>query len=369
MATIGLCMIVHNEAPIIERCLYSVLQIIDYACIVDVGSSDDTIEVAARFLKRNGVAHDFRREIWRDSSSSRNEAIEWLRRNNAVDYCLMLDANHVVRYERGFDSRKFKKHLQSDVYDVCLRNGHTENIHPILFQNCLDCHYKGKVCEIMVMPPDATRGDIKGFHLEIMQGSASGADTEKFFRDAKGIEQAMAEETDPLMLSRYRFYLAKSYMDGGDLRRAIKEFSTRVSYGGNNQEIFISLLRIARLMERLDYREERVVHAYLKAWSACPQRAEPLCDLAAYSRRKEQWLWARLFASKGLHIRKPAKGCSIESDVYAYRLLDEYARAAYMCGSFRESLAAWTRLLECTLLPESERSRIVASAQRALMRL
>lgn len=367
MATIGLCMIVHNNAPIIERCLYSVLPIIDYACIVDTASSDDTIDVAARFLKRNGVAHDFHHKIIGNSSNNRNEAIEWLRRNNDVDYCLMLDANHAVRYESGFNPRRFKEGLQSDVYDVCLRTGHTENNLPILFQTCLECHYKGTLYEIMVMPRDATRGDITGFHLEAMQDSANVA--EKSLRDAKSIEQSMAEETDPLMLSRYCFYLAQSYMDGGDARRALKEFSNRVSYGGNSQEIFISLLRIARLMERLDYREERVVHAYLKAWSACPQRAEPLCDLAAYSRRKEQWPWARLFASKGLHIKKPAKGFSVESDVYAYRLLDEYALAAYMCGSFRASLAAWTRLLESPLLPESERSRIVASARCALTRL
>jgi hypothetical protein len=133
--------------------------------------------------------------------------------------------------------------------------------------------------------------------------------------------------------------------------------------------VFISLLRIARLMVRLEYREERVLHAYLRAWAACPERAEPLHDLAVYARGKKQFHWARLFAGYGMHLDKPAQGLLVESDVYDYRLLDEYAMASFGCGDHADSLDACTRLLKCPALPPSERERILANAGDALAQL
>jgi glycosyltransferase involved in cell wall biosynthesis len=52
--TIALCMIVRNEAHIIERCLASVLPLIDYVLIVDTGSSDGTQQVVRHYLENTG---------------------------------------------------------------------------------------------------------------------------------------------------------------------------------------------------------------------------------------------------------------------------------------------------------------------------
>ena len=369
MATIGLCMIIRDEVPTIEHCLESTLPIIDYACIVDAGSVGDTVTMATRFLQRNNVAHHIYHEAWRDFASNKNAALRWVRRKSDIDYCLALDAGNVVQYEEGFDQHYFKNHLQHDVYDVRVKSGHMEYGYPVLFENTLECYYRGKLREFMVVPSCATRGHIQGFQLEAGQNGEDERSPQACLDEAHAIEQAMEGETDPFILSRYCFYLGQCYMGGGDPRKAMRAFHARIDYGGWDQEIFISLLRIARLMAQLGYREERVVHAFLKAWSACPRRAEPLCDLAAYSRMRGQWRWARLFAANGMHLEKPTEDLFVETDVYAYRLLDEYALATYACGSYKESLDIWTRLLMNPLLPVSERERIVASAQLALTRL
>jgi len=47
---IVLCMIVKNEGKIIQRCLESVIGIIDEYCIVDTGSDDDTPALINSFL-------------------------------------------------------------------------------------------------------------------------------------------------------------------------------------------------------------------------------------------------------------------------------------------------------------------------------
>ena len=44
-------MIVRNEAPVIRRCLASVLPIIDYWAIVDTGSTDGTQGLITEYLE------------------------------------------------------------------------------------------------------------------------------------------------------------------------------------------------------------------------------------------------------------------------------------------------------------------------------
>ena len=55
---IGLCCIVKDESKVIERALKSVLPIIDYAVIVDTGSTDGTQEIIKKFLSKHQVPHD-----------------------------------------------------------------------------------------------------------------------------------------------------------------------------------------------------------------------------------------------------------------------------------------------------------------------
>ena len=52
MATISLCMIVKNEEETLARCLNSVYDLVDEIIIVDTGSSDRTVEIAARFTEK-----------------------------------------------------------------------------------------------------------------------------------------------------------------------------------------------------------------------------------------------------------------------------------------------------------------------------
>jgi glycosyltransferase involved in cell wall biosynthesis len=369
MASIGLCMIVRNEAQVLERCLASTLPLIDYACIVDTGSDDDTETVARRFFQKHGVACDVYRDTWRDFASNRNLAMEWTRRRREIDYCLTLDADDVLHVDDAFDARRFKEQMWFDVYDVRFRHGDTEYRRPALFETRLGCYYRGKVHEFLVLPAHVTRSDADGFHLEALRDGVRHRDPGTYLDDARVIEQAMREENDPFMLSRYSFYLGLCCMRGGDLKRAIRAFYTRVRYGGCEQEVFVSLLYIARMMVELDYREERILHAYLQAWAVCPKRAEPLHELAVYARKQRQFQWARLFAGQGVQLAKPGDGLFIESDVYAYKLMDEYAIAAYGCGDFPASLDACTHLLKAGALPQAERERVIGNASIALARL
>ena len=49
---ISLCMVVKNEAEFLERCLNSILPLVQEVILVDTGSSDGTFQIARRFNVR-----------------------------------------------------------------------------------------------------------------------------------------------------------------------------------------------------------------------------------------------------------------------------------------------------------------------------
>lgn len=87
MPTISLCMIVRDEAAVLERCLQSVAHLVDEIIIVDTGSVDETKTIAAAFTPH---LYDF---PWQDDfSAARNFAFS----KGTGDYLFWMDADDVL---------------------------------------------------------------------------------------------------------------------------------------------------------------------------------------------------------------------------------------------------------------------------------
>src|SRR5262245_43091639 len=96
--TIGLCMIVKDEAHVLERCLRSVRPLIDAWTVVDTGSTDGTQQRVRDFLAAlPGALHE---RPWRDFAWNRTEALELAR--GTADYLLVIDADEELAVEPGF---------------------------------------------------------------------------------------------------------------------------------------------------------------------------------------------------------------------------------------------------------------------------
>ncbi|HLO04044.1 MAG TPA: glycosyltransferase family 2 protein [Symbiobacteriaceae bacterium] len=87
---LSLCMIVKNEERYLQNCLLSVYGVVDEICIVDTGSSDQTVAIAERLGAR--VEH----RVWRDDFAwARNESLAMA----TGDWVLHLDADEVLTPE------------------------------------------------------------------------------------------------------------------------------------------------------------------------------------------------------------------------------------------------------------------------------
>src|SRR3954467_13946302 len=103
MAGRGIClnMIVKNEAPVIGRCLDSVLPFIDRWVIVDTGSTDDTRALVQHHLRSQpGELHE---RPWKNFGHNRNEAFQLAAPQ--ADYLFFIDADERLslppHFERG----------------------------------------------------------------------------------------------------------------------------------------------------------------------------------------------------------------------------------------------------------------------------
>ena len=83
---IGLCCIVKNESKVIERALKSALPIIDYALIVDTGSTDGTQKIISKFLEKHSIEFEVIEEPWKDFAHNRTSALKHLRKRKDVKY-------------------------------------------------------------------------------------------------------------------------------------------------------------------------------------------------------------------------------------------------------------------------------------------
>src|SRR5271165_1256421 len=91
--TIGVCMIVKNEARVITRCLDSVRPLVDYVLVEDTGSTDGTQELVRDWMRRNFMPGLVVEEPWQDFAYNRSHAMDALRKVETVDYALIIDAD------------------------------------------------------------------------------------------------------------------------------------------------------------------------------------------------------------------------------------------------------------------------------------
>ena len=356
--TVGLCMIVRNEAHCILRCLSSIRPFADYALIVDTGSTDGTQETVRTFLGECGLPGEVIEEPWRDFAWNRSHALNELRKVQDIDYAFMIDADEIAVIDGGTDIKKLKLNLKEDLYSIPNRHLGIINLRPQLFSNRLPFEFKGVMHEFLDCRSTFSSGTVKGLSVHSLHDSARNKNPKKYLDDAKVITAALKDESDPFLISRYTFYLAQSYRDGGERQLALDGYLKRAEQGFWDQEVYISLYSAAALKEEMGSPFEEVLGTYLKAYEVCPGRVEALYGAACYCRGQQKFHTGYMLAQRGLTIAPPNDALFLYRWMYDYGILDEYAVAAYWTGKYSECANACRKLLRRPDLPDGYGGRI-----------
>ncbi len=347
--SICLSMIVKNEAHVLARCIASVRRFITCWAIVDTGSTDATRAVVARAL--GDLPGTLYERPWSNFGTNRSEALALAR--PMADYSLVMDADDTLAFSPGIDVPL--PTLTDDSYALRVEDCELSYYRIHFVRNALPWRYDGVLHEYAICEEAQTRGVLEGLIYHRNYDGARSADPQKYLKDAAILEAALRVDSTN---ARNVFYLAQSYRDANDVARAIANYEKRASLGGWNEEVFYSLLQVARLYERAAREPSVVWGAYLQAHRARPARAEAACDLARYCRLAGDYALAHMFASAAMAIPRPDDTLFVDEGVYAWRAVDEYAIAAYWVGKYKESREANERLLASGKLPVGEVERV-----------
>jgi hypothetical protein len=318
MSTMGLVMIVRNEAHGIEATLRSALPHIDRWCILDTGSTDGTQAIIRGVLgELPGELHE---GPFEDFASARNRALDLL--GDQTTFSLMLDSDDRVHAEGPIciDSR-------SDAYLV-QRRGDTSWHVPLVLRTAAKWRYRGRVHEYVCGPVGENAVSmLPGVYVTQARSARSAAASRaRWERDLALLHEDLDAGVDR---SRTLFYLAQTYECLDNWGRAEGHYAARVEAGGWDQETFEAKLRVARCRAKLENPWHAVMAAYLEAHAFDPTRAEPLYEIAEHYRQVDDLALCYLFASRAASLPLPKRGLFIDDEVYAWKAHDLVAISAF----------------------------------------
>jgi glycosyltransferase involved in cell wall biosynthesis/GR25 family glycosyltransferase involved in LPS biosynthesis len=376
--TLGLCMIVKNEAKVILRCLESVRPIVDHVLIQDTGSTDGTQNLIREWLERAGLPGEVYDEPWRDFAYNRSHALGKLREQNNIDYALILDADDEFVIEQGFDIAGFKSGLSADLYNVELVTGASLRRYqrPQICSNRREFLYRGVLHEFIDTSDRALSwgsgkvkvGSAHGFYISSTRQGARNQDPDKYRKDAAILEKALSEEKDKFLRSRHIFYLARSYRDAGEKEKALSYFLKRAELGFWIDEVYISLFTAGLIQQEMGKVDEALA-TFRRASETLPNRAEAWHAASRLCRESKRFAEGYECARRGLAIPLPSGGLFVEPWRYEYGLLDELAVNAFWTGKHQESFDASQRLLREGKMPQQMLDRIKKNAELAAGKL
>lgn len=333
--TVCLNMIVKNECKVIERCLSSVLPVIDYWVIVDTGSTDGTQEIIKAFLKdKPGELYE---RPWKNFGESRSEALELAK--GKCEYILFMDADDTLEFE---DEPSFGE-LTEDLYYMWRGSDDFNYIKPQLVRSSLPCSWIGVTHEYLNCPVPCTSQTLEFVKYRTWDGGAR-AGSRKFFENIRLLEDGLKKEPHN---ERYAFYLAESYRDAGEKGKALECFQKRIKMGGWDEEIYWSKLQIALMLQDMGVAHSIVCEAFLDAHNFRPHRCEALYYLIECYHNQGNYQLAYALLKAKDNISKPSQRDYLFNMnwIETYGFTFQLSICAYYVGNYEESLEACDELL------------------------
>lgn len=367
MNRICLILIVKDEAPVIKRCLLALKPWVTSWCIVDTGSTDNTMEIIRSTM--DGVPGELhQREAVREEESGnlnfshhRTEVMQLARARGDADYLLMIDADDTWRAADDFRWPDLERH---DAWEVQLRMTTDSWSRIQLTRADQDWLYKaiGGAHEFLVGPRGYSLGLIRGAVIRCGNDGARRRTepVRKYERVATQLEAYLEDHPDD---PRTLFYCAQSHRDAGQRERALELYQRRATVGGWEEERYIAFLEIARLRNKLGHPWEDVERCFLTAYEYRPSRAVPLLEIAQHYRKEGRYPLAHMYACAAADMPRPPDSLYVDEPLYEWEALDEYAVTASWVGRHHFAAAAARRLLATRTIPKAPRKRIRENLQ------
>lgn len=317
-------MIVKNESARIERALASVAQFIDCWVITDTGSTDDTVAVIEQFFAAHKIPGHVTFSPFINWSQARNDALTAARFAKAAekydfDYILLMDADMELVVK---DRLRFLADRIGLSYDMYQQAGAVHYQNRRLIRADTSGNYRGVTHEYVDI---ATAGCIEEDVAYFVDHADGSNRPEKYKRDIRLLVADL--KIDPKN-ARSMFYLAQSYRDAGQPRKASVWYRRRVAAGGWDEEVWQAHVNLAHCLKDMGD-ENGYIRELLGAYQRRPARAESMYDLAHHFRLQGMNAPALAAAEAVEHLPLSRDALFVNDYVYKVGVKEEISIAAF----------------------------------------
>ena len=322
-----------NETKRLGITLESIKKYANSIIFLDTGSTDDTIDIIKEFCKTNSIDLHLRETTFTNFEVTRNEALNFAYEHDDIDFILLLDVNDELK--GGDNLIKFinSDHVkESSAYLINQQwySGTIDSYFNVrLIKTRKNWYYKGVVHEYIeqthdndINPKlriDAYDND-NDTGITIYQDRTKDDDkTGKRFHNDKIL--LLNEYLKNPQDARTVFYLAQTFSCLNEYEEALKYYEIRSKMGGFEEEVFISLLRVADYYNFLNKDKWTLSMSYYLNAFAHSKRLEPLIAIIDHYKDCHQWDLAYIFTKLALDIEYP-----VEASLFVDKLIYDYKR-------------------------------------------
>jgi glycosyltransferase involved in cell wall biosynthesis len=351
MVHIGVLIMAKNETKRLHVTLESIKKFADSLIMYDTGSTDDTIEIAENFCKKNNIPFRLKQGNFVDFSTSRNVSIDFADTFEDIDYVLLMDVNDELQGAKELRTFAEKQYNTSKTCFLVCQQWKTGNItkyYNIRFLKTRSgWRYKGVVHEYINHPTKNIEESYERCPENVCLFQDRTCDDDKtkkrFSRDK---EMLLGEhEKDPTE-PRTVFYLAQTLACLEEKKEAFKYYKLRTTLEGFWEERYQANISCGEIAYTLEHPWEEVMGFFLKGFEIVP-RVEPLIKIAEYYRQKKQWLLSYSFVSLACSLNWPFNCILfIDKDAYDYQRWHLLGIVAFYVNKFEEGKNACLKAIE-----------------------
>lgn len=332
--TMVLAMIVRNEEKNMVRLLTSLKNVVDFICITDTGSTDNTVKCTEDWCKENNIPCIFHFEPFKNFGYNRTMSVINAKKSFPhADYALLSDADFVWKFDTN---GKFNKNLLCDEkYLVKQSSSHMSYWNLRILSLKLDWKCWGVTHEYWDEDDNFKGPNVhctKATTLMIKDIEDGGCKHDKFERDERLLKAGIEDPTSPKdLVTRYYFYLAQTYKDQKKFEDALKYYDLRIKAGGWYEEVFYAKFQSGLCYEGMGWQmrdlytlnnSEREWHDYEKEFY------EKTYEI--FLKRKEEIPPEILVKFKSDHEDEKLKKLEIEQNILNYLFTKNFSKAAEM---------------------------------------
>lgn len=303
------CLMLKNEEKRIITTLESTKSVIDKLCILDTGSTDNTIKLIRDYCNENKIElhllikdftkDDKGKDIPFDFRKSRNCLLDFANTIKS-DWLILLDCNDEIRY--GYDLRIILENYKGAAIGFYIQQEWNYGpkietypniriikpnsgwsygatiIHEALVNNKYD------ITKSIYEPDNKKVVDFIGIKFYQDREKDNDKSSSRFRKDKIALlseyEKLKDKKDLDSIFTRTLFYLGQTCLCLGDYTDSFKYYFERTKYNVFQEEIYLSFYNCGQLSINLNHDIEEIVMWFTKAFETNP-RAEPLFYIAS----------------------------------------------------------------------------------------